>query len=336
MGSIPTEPFQPLDPDHFNKESKAVVDFITDYYRDIELFPVRSQVKPGYLRNLIPNAPPLLPEPITTILQNIRTDIFPGLTHWQSPNFYGYFQANASTPGFTGEMLCSGLNVVGFNWIASPAATELETIVMNWLAKMLKLPINFLSGSQGGGGGGGVIHGSTCEAVVCTLAAARDSALSDSKGEGITKLTVYASDQTHFTVQKAAKLIGIPPRNFRVISTSAKTGYALTAESVKAAMDADVVAGMVPLYLCGTVGTTAVGAVDLIREIGEVAKEFGVWFHVDAACAGSAGICPEFHRFFDGLETADSFSFNPHKWLLSNMDCCCLWVSYLLLMAKER
>ncbi|XP_020700685.1 tyrosine decarboxylase 1-like [Dendrobium catenatum] len=322
MGNLPIEPFQPLDLDLFSKESKAVVDFISDYYRDIERFPVRSQVKPGYLRNLIPDTPPLFPSPITTILHDIKTDIFPGLTHWQSPNFYAYYQANASSAGFAGEMLCSGLNVVGFSWIASPAATELETIVMDWMANMLKLPPTFLSG----GLGGGVIHGSTCEAVVCTLAAARDNALSQSNGEGITKLTVYASDQTHFTFQKAAKLVGIPTRNFRVISTSAETGYALTAESVRAAMDADVVAGMVPLYLCGTVGTTAVGAVDPLREIGEVAREFGVWFHVDAACAGSAAICPEFRWYFDGLETADSFSMNPHKWLLANMDCCCLWV----------
>ncbi|KAL0911452.1 hypothetical protein M5K25_019595 [Dendrobium thyrsiflorum] len=322
MGSLPTESFQPLDPDLFSKESKAVVDFIADYYRDIEHFPVRSQVKPGYLRNLIPDTPPLLPSPISTILHDIKTDIFPGLTHWQSPNFYAYYQANASTAGFAGEMLCSGLNVVGFSWVASPAATELETIVMDWMANMLKLPRTFLSGGRGGG----VIHGSTCEAVVCTLAAARDNALSQSNGEGITKLTVYASDQTHFTFQKAAKLVGIPARNFRVISTSAETGYALTAENVRAAMDADVVAGMVPLYLCGTVGTTAVGAVDPLREIGEVAREFGVWFHVDAACAGSAAICPEFRRYFDGMETADSFSMNPHKWLLANMDCCCLWV----------
>nr|ADG34844.1 putative phenylacetaldehyde synthase [Vanda hybrid cultivar] len=324
MGSLPTEPFLPLDPDRFTKESKAVVDFIADYYRQIELFPVRSQVKPGYLHDRIPNTPPILSEPITTILHDIKTDIFPGLTHWQSPNFYGYYQANASTPGFAGEMLCSGLNVVGFSWIASPAATELETIIMDWMAKMLKLPSTFLSGHLGGGGG--VIHGSTCEAVLCTLAAARDNALSKSDGEGITKLTVYVSDQTHFTVQKAAKLVGIPTRNLRVISTSRETGYALTAEIVRAAMDADVAAGMVPLYLCGTVGTTAVGAVDPIREIGEVAREFGVWFHVDAAYAGSAGICPEFRRFFDGVETADSFSLNPHKWLLANMDCCCLWV----------
>ncbi|PKU88101.1 Tyrosine/DOPA decarboxylase 2 [Dendrobium catenatum] len=214
MGSLPTEPFQPLDLNLFSKESKLVVDFIADYYRDIESFPVRSQVKPGYLRNLIPDTPPLFPSPITTILHDIKTDIFPGLTHWQSPNFYAYYQANASSAGFAGEMLCSGLNVVGFSWIAYPAATELETIVMDWMANMLKLPPTFLSG----GLGGGVIHGSTCEAVVCTLAAARDNALSQSNGEGITKLTVYASDQTHFTFQKAAKLVGIPARNFRVIS----------------------------------------------------------------------------------------------------------------------
>ncbi|KAJ0983677.1 hypothetical protein J5N97_011932 [Dioscorea zingiberensis] len=221
-------------------------------------------------------------------------------------------------------MLCTGFNVVGFNWIASPAATELESIVMDWMAKMMKLPSKFLF--SGGQGGGGVLHGSTCEAVVCTLAAARDKALNKFGFDCITKLVVYASDQTHFTVQKASKIIGIPPCNFRSIPTSASSGYGLHADDVRQGMKVDIAQGFMPLYLCATVGTTAVGAVDPLLELGQVAREFGVWFHVDAAYAGSSAICPEFRSYFDGVELADSISMNPHKWFLTNMDCCCLWL----------
>lgn len=323
-----TTSFQPLNPDEFAEESKAVVDFVAQYYRQVGQYPVCSQVEPGYLKKLVPDSAPHHHEPIETILEDIQNDIVPGLTHWQSPNFYAYFPGNASTAGFLGEMLCSGFNTVGFNWISSPAATELESIVMDWMAKMLKLPSSFMF--SGGQGGGGVLHGSTCEAVVCTLAAARDKALQGCKVGGsagdITKLVVYASDQTHFTVQKAAKLIGIPPSNFRAIPTAAASGYALTADSIRWAIEQDIADGLVPLYLCGTIGTTAVGAVDPLLDLGRIANQYGIWFHIDAAYAGSAGICPEFRQHLDGVELADSFSMNPHKWFLTNMDCSCLWV----------
>jgi aromatic-L-amino-acid decarboxylase len=271
----------------------------------------------------LPDSAPYGPESLEDILKDVSESILPGLTHWQSPNFFAYFQANASTAGFLGEMLCSGLNVVGFNWISSPAATELESIVMDWMGKMLKLPSSFLFS----GTGGGVLHGSTCEAVVCTLAAARDKALEKLGGsENITRLVVYASDQTHFTVQKAAKLIGITKSNFRAITTSFSTKFAQSPENLRAAIEEDIKAGLVPLYLCGTVGTTACGAVDPINELGNIAREYKMWFHVDAAYAGSACICPEFRPYLDGVELADSVSLNPHKWFLTNMDCCCLWL----------
>lgn len=170
------------------------------------------------------------------------------------------------------------------------------------------------------------MHGSTCEAVVCTLVAARDGALSKVGHDAISKLVVYASDQTHSTVQKAVRIVGIPPKNFRTIPTSAASCYSLTPHSLQAAMEADVAKGLLPIYVCATVGTTAVGAVDPIREIGKVANKFGAWYHVDAAYAGSAAVCPEFRHYFDGVELADSISMNPHKWFLTNMDCCCLWV----------
>ncbi|XP_007030243.2 PREDICTED: tyrosine decarboxylase 1 [Theobroma cacao] len=323
MGSASRKTFLPLEPTSFTNESKAVIDFIADYYKNIEEYPVQSSVEPGYLSAKLPNSAPYCPESLEDILKDVNDCIIPGLTHWQSPNFFAYFQANASTAGFLGEMLCSGFNVVGFNWISSPAATELESIVLDWMGKLLKLPSSFLFS----GTGGGVLHGSTCEAAVCTLAAARDKALKELGGwENITKLMVYASDQTHFTFQKAAKLVGIPPSNFRFIETSLSTGFSMSSDQVRLAIEHDIKSGLVPLFLCATIGTTACGAIDPIAELGKVAREYKLWLHIDAAYAGSACICSELRHFLDGVELANSVSMNPHKWFLTNMDCCCLWI----------
>lgn len=219
-------------------------------------------------------------------------------------------------------MLCSGLNVLGFNWISSPAATELESIVMDWMGNLLKLPASFLFS----GNGGGVLHGTTCEAIVCTLAAARDRALKKFGWEKITKLVVYASDQTHSTLHKGAKLVGIPPGNIRTLRTSILSGFSLLPETLEGEIEKDIELGFVPLFICGTVGTTACGAVDPIEDLGKIAKKYNLWFHIDAAYAGNALICPEFRHYLNGVELADSISMNAHKWFLTNLTCCCLWV----------
>ncbi|KAE8679768.1 Tyrosine/DOPA decarboxylase 2 [Hibiscus syriacus] len=324
MNKTSEKSFLPLDILSFQDESKAVVDFISDYYKNIEKYPVQSIVDPGYLSSKLPDSAPCTPDSLEDVLNDVNQHILPGLTHWQSPNFFAYYQASSSTAGFLGEMLCSAFNVVGFNWISSPAATELESVVVDWMGKMLKLPSSFLFS----GTGGGVIHGTTCEAVVCTLAAARDKALKelDSNWANITKFVVYASDQTHFTFQKAAKLVGIPPSNFRFLQTSFATEFAMSPEVLRSAIKDDIRSGLVPLYICATVGTTACGAVDPIADLGKIANEYKLWLHIDAAHAGNACICPEFRHFLDGVELASSLSMNPHKWFLTNMDCCCLWL----------
>ncbi|KAI5015810.1 hypothetical protein ZWY2020_059349 [Hordeum vulgare] len=319
-----------LDPDTFAGDSRAVIDFLAGYYGDVERYPVQSEAEAGSLRRVLPDAAPETGEAIDGILEDVGQHILRGLTHFQSPNFFAYYPANASTAGFVGEMLCAGLNVVPFTWAASPMATELECLMLDWMGKLMCLPDRFLF--SGSGGGGGVLHGSTCESVVCTLAAARDRALKRlMTHEAILKLVVYASDQSHTTFQKGARIVGIPPSNFRVIPTSAASSYGLTAESVRDAVEADLASGLVPLYLCATVGTTGVGAVDPVGELGEVARRYGMWLpsthDVDAAYAGSALICPEFQGYMEGAELADSVSMNPHKWFLTNMDCCCLWVA---------
>ncbi|PKI32488.1 hypothetical protein CRG98_047112 [Punica granatum] len=230
--------------------------------------------------------------------------------------------SNASTAGILGEILCSGFGVVGFSWVSSPAATELESLVMEWLGEMLKLPRPFLFS----GGGGGVIHGNTCEAIICTLAAARDKMLRESGEKNITKLVVYCSDQTHCAFKKAAQVVGINARNIRAINTTKVTEFGMCPSSLKQAIATDIKEGLVPLYLCATVGTTSTSAVDPVKELCRVAEEHNVWVHVDAAYAGAACICPEYRGLIDGVELANSFSFNAHKWFLTGLDCCCLWV----------
>ncbi|XP_031104508.1 tyrosine decarboxylase 2-like, partial [Ipomoea triloba] len=179
-----------LDPEEFRRQGHMVVDFLADYFHNVGKYPVRSQVEPGYLRKTLPEAAPNTPEPLENILRDVYKDILPGITHWQSPNFFAYFPCISSTPGILGEILSSGLNVVGFNWIASPAATELESIVMDWFGKLLRLPTSFLFS----GGGGGVLQGTTCEAMVCTIVAAREKMLGKIGRDNFGKLVVYSSD----------------------------------------------------------------------------------------------------------------------------------------------
>ncbi|MFQ6656640.1 hypothetical protein Gotur_026660 [Gossypium turneri] len=299
-----------------------IIDFIADYYQNMEKYPVLSQVQPGYLAKLLPKSAPNIPEPIETILHDIQHYIIPGITHWQSPNYFAYFPSSGSIAGFLGEVLSTGFNVVGFNWISSPAATELEFVTMDWLGQMLGLPQSFLFS----GTGGGVIQGTTCEAILCTLVAARDQMLAKVGRENIGKLVFYGSDQTHCALLKAAKVAGLECKNFRAIKTMRSTVFQLSAESLRTTIRLDVEAGLIPAFLCATIGTTSTTAVDPIRSLSEVTKEYGMWIHVDAAYAGSACICPEYRHFIDGVENVNSFSFNAHKWFFTTLDCCCLWV----------
>ncbi|KAG6434570.1 hypothetical protein SASPL_106208 [Salvia splendens] len=193
---------KPMDAEQLREYGHQMVDFIADYYKNIESFPVRSQVQPGYLRELLPDSAPVRPESLQDVLDDIQSKILPGVTHWQSPEFFAYFPSNSSIAGFLGEMLSAGINMVGFSWITSPAATELEMIVLDWLAKALKLPDQFLSTGQGGG----VIQGTASEAVLVVLLAARDQVVRRVGKDATGRLVVYCSDQTHSALQKACKI----------------------------------------------------------------------------------------------------------------------------------
>jgi glutamate/tyrosine decarboxylase-like PLP-dependent enzyme len=324
-----------FDVEEFRIHAHQMVDFIADYHRDIESFPVRSQVEPGYLQKLLPEQAPDDPEPLEDILSDVQSKIVPGVTHWQSPNFFGYYPSNGSTAGFLGEMLSGGFNIVGFSWITSPAATELEMVVLDWLGKLLQLPNEFLSSGKGGG----VIQGTASEAVLVVMLAARKRAVEKAtKEQGLTelealgKLVAYTSDQAHSCVNKASQIAGIRLENLRLIPTDASTNYSMSPQVLAKTVAADVAAGLVPFFLCGVVGSTSSAAVDPLPELGDIAKEYGMWFHVDGAYAGNACICPEYRAHLNGVEKADSFDMNPHKWLLTNFDCSTLWVKHPTLL----
>ncbi|KAG7019491.1 Tyrosine/DOPA decarboxylase 2, partial [Cucurbita argyrosperma subsp. argyrosperma] len=317
----------PLDPEEFRNQAYKVVDFIADYYKNIEQFPVLSQVHPGYLRKtLTQQSAPDDPECLESILRDVDRYVVPGISHWQSPNFFAYFPSSSSSAGLVGEMLSTGFNVVGFNWVSSPAATELEMLVVDWFGEMLKLPKSFLFSGGGGGGGGGVLQGTTCEAILSTLVAARDQKLKVIGRDMFCKLVVYGSDQTHMSLQKAAQVAGFGEENFRVIKTTKSDSFGLSPTSLKMAIQSDIEKGFVPLYLCATIGTTSTNAVDPLDSLCEIAQQNGIWVHVDAAYAGSVCICPEFRHFLNGVEKANSFSLNAHKWFFTAPDCCCLWL----------
>ncbi|XP_010526485.1 PREDICTED: tyrosine decarboxylase 1-like [Tarenaya hassleriana] len=313
---------KPMDSEQLRECGHRMVDFIADYYRTIENFPVLSQVQPDYLRNLLPDSAPDQPENLEEVLSDVQEKILPGLTHWQSPNYFAYYPSNSSIAGFLGEMLSAGLNIVGFSWITSPAATELEMIVLDWLSQLLNLPEQFLSK----GNGGGVIQGTASEAVLVVLIAARDKVLRKVGKDALEKLVVYASDQTHSSLQKACQISAIRPENCRLLKTDASTNYALSPESLQAAISHDLASGLIPFFICASVGTTSSTAVDPLPALGRIAKDNEMWFHVDAAYAGSACICPEYRQYIDGIEEADSFNMNAHKWFLTNFDCSLLWV----------
>ncbi|KAL0733442.1 hypothetical protein Bca4012_009652 [Brassica carinata] len=299
-----------MDSEQLREYGHRMVDFIADYYKTIETFPVLSQVQPGYLHNLLPDSAPDQPETVEQVLDDVKTKILPGVTHWQSPTFFAYYPSNSSVAGFLGEMLSAGLGIVGFSWVTSPAATELEMIVLDWLAKLLNLPEQFLSK----GNGGGVIQGSASEAILVAMLGAREKVLRRVGKNALGKLVVYS------------QIAGIHPENCRVLKADSSTNYALRPELLQEAVTKDLEAGLIPFFLCGNVGTTSSTAVDPLAALGKIAKSNEIWFHVDAAYAGSACICPEYRQYIDGVETADSFNMNAHKWFLTNFDCSLLWV----------
>jgi len=312
-----------VNPDEFRQWGRKVVDWIADYMERVERYPVMSQVKPGQIRAQLPASPPMKGEPFENMLRDVDQIILPGITHWQSPCFFAYFPSNNSGPSILGELLSAGLGVQGMLWATSPACTELETHVLDWVVEMLGLPRRFRSDSAGGG----VIQDTASSAVLCALLAARERAtggqcnLTGADG----RLVAYTSTQAHSSVEKAVRVAGLGVKNLRLIEVDEH--YAMRPERLAAAIAADRAAGLRPCFVSATVGTTSSTAMDPLREIGRICWEQGVWLHVDAALAGTAAVCPEFRWIHNGLEMADSYAFNPHKWMFTNFDCDCFFVA---------
>ncbi len=310
-------------PEEFRRHGHAVVDWIADYYSRIESFPVLSRAEPGQIRATLPVDPPENGERFSALLADLDRLILPGVTHWQSPNFYAYFPSNASGPAILGDLLASGLGVQGMLWATSPACTELETHVLDWVARLLDLPQKFRSDSTGGG----VIQDTASSATLCALLAARERATnfaSNRRGcDG--RLVAYTSSQAHSSLEKAVQIAGIGRDNLRLIQVNEE--FALKPEALAQRLEQDQRAGLVPCFVCATVGTTSSNAIDPVAEIGRLCRQQGLWLHVDAAMSGTAALCPEFRHIHSGLEFADSYCFNPHKWMFTNFDCDCFYVA---------
>lgn len=299
-----------------------MIDWIADYYENIEQYPVLSQVKPGEIRANLPASAPLKGESFEDIMADVDRVIMPGVTHWQSPGYFAYFPSNTSGPGILGELLSAGLGVQGMIWATSPACTELETHVLDWLVDMMDLPAHYKSDSTGGG----VIQDTASSAVLCGVLAGRERAtgFASNKHGADGKLVVYASTETHSSVEKAAKIAGIGSENVRLIPVD--DTMAMRPDALQEAIQKDKAAGLVPCFVTATVGTTSSYGIDPVEKIGEICQAEDIWFHVDAAMLGTAALCPEFRYFHKGLSYADSYCFNPHKWMLTNFDCSVFYV----------
>ncbi|XP_039298913.1 histidine decarboxylase [Nilaparvata lugens] len=317
-----------MDFEEYRKRGKEMVDYIADYLMNIRERRVYPDVKPGYLRQMVPDHAPFDPEPWEKISADIDTIIMPGVTHWQSPYMHAYFPALNSFPSLLGDMLADAINCLGFTWASSPACTELETVVMNWLGKMIGLPDEFLH-TRSDSPGGGVIQTTSSEATFICLLAGRTEAIYRYKeldynledAEINSRLVAYCSDQAHSSVEKAG-LIGLVKMRY----IESDDNLSLRGDKLVEAIAQDRNKGLIPFFLCATLGTTGACAFDNLQELGPICEKERLWLHVDAAYAGTAFICPEFRKWLNGVHYADSIAFNPSKWMMVHFDCTAMWV----------
>ena len=303
--------------DEFRVNAHLLVDWMADYLDQIEHLPVKSQVKPGEILAQLPKLPPLEREPIETIIRDFQEIILPGITHWQSPNFFSYFPANSSYASVLAEMLTATLGAQCMIWDTSPAAAELEERVMIWLREMLDLPSHF----------NGVIQDTASSATLCAILSAREKVSNystNNQGLPHQNYRVYCSTQTHSSIDKAVRIAGIGQDNLLKIEVD--KNLAMDVSALEKQIKTDLEKGKKPLCVIATLGTTGTTAIDPLSEISELCQAFDIWLHVDAAYAGTALILPEFRWMGEGLEHADSFVFNPHKWMFTNFDCSAYFV----------
>ncbi len=305
-------------PEEFRKHAHQLVDWIADYYQQIEKYPVKSQVNPGDIIGQLPDHAPQEGTSFEEIFKDFQQVILPGITHWQSPNFYAYFPANASFPSLLGEMLMAALGTQCMIWETSPAAAELEEQVMRWLRDMIGLPKGF----------SGVIQDTASTATLCALLTAREKKTAYQTNEqGLQqakRMRIYCSTETHSSVEKGIKIMGLGRENLVKIPVDEEQSIEI--DSLREAIAQDMAAGYVPLCVVAALGTTGALAFDPLEGIAALCKEHKIWLHVDAAYAGSAFILPEYQHYLKGIEGVDSLVFNPHKWLMTHFDCSAYFV----------
>jgi aromatic-L-amino-acid/L-tryptophan decarboxylase len=304
--------------EEFRKHAHAMVDWMADYLETVESRPVKSPVRPGEIMNKLPVLPPQEGEAFEKIFDDFTSIILPGMTHWQHPSFFAYFPANNSEPSILAEMLTATLGAQCMSWVTSPAATELEGRMMQWLGAMIGLPATFT----------GVIQDTASTATLCSVITAREvrSRFSvNMRGyPSYTRFTAYCSTEAHSSIEKAIRIAGIGKENLRKIEVD--QSFAMRPEALDEAIKADVKAGMTPLLVVAAFGTTGSTAIDPLKAIGQICQRYKLWYHIDAAFAGSALLLPEIRTLADGIELADTFVFNPHKWLFTNFDCSAYFV----------
>lgn len=305
-----------MDAGSFRRFGHELVDWVADYMEKVEGYPVMSGVRPGEIRSRLPENPPAGGQGMEEIIRDLDEIILPGITHWQHPRFFAYFPATTSGPSILAELVSAGLGINAMLWQTSPAATELEETVMEWLRRMLGLPEGFE----------GVIQDTASTATLCALLCARERLSNFEVNEaGFPEwhadeaMRVYTSTEAHSSVEKGVRIAGFGSRN--LVKVPVDSNYAMDTEKLRKEIESDLAKGYRPCCVCATVGTTSSTAVDPLREIGKISDKYGLWLHVDAALAGSAAILPEKRPMLAGVELVDSFVFNPHKWLFTNFDC---------------
>lgn len=307
-----------MDNNEFRRQGHEIVEWIARYFENVESYPVKSGIKPGEIKGALPDMPPAAGEPFDRFMHDFDEIIMPGITHWQSPNFFAYFPANSSPPSVLAEMLTAALGAQCMIWETSPAAAELEEKMMEWLKVMTGLPPEFE----------GVIQDSASSATLAALITARERTtgfLSNSDGLHDTgRLRIYASTQAHSSVEKGAGVAGFGRKN--LVRIPVRSDYSVDAEALERAIEKDIAEKFIPCCVVATLGTTGTTAVDSIEEVGAICRKHGLWLHVDAALGGTALLLPEMRWMIQGIGYVDSLVFNPHKWMFTNFDCSAYFV----------
>ncbi len=313
-----------MDKEEFKKTGYAFIDWVSDYLTEVGSYPVKSEVMPGQIRNRLPLEAPLEGEQMEEIFKDFQEIILPGITHWQHPNWFAYFPANNSPASILAELLTAGIGAQCMVWQTSPAAAELEEVVLKWLREILGLPKNME----------GVIQDTASTATLCALLTAREVATDfEANRKGVSKtLVVYASEEAHSSIEKGVKIAGYGREYLRFIPTD--EAYALIPAKLEEAIIKDKQAGLHPACVVATLGTTSSLAIDPLEAISEICQRHGIWLHVDAAFAGTAALLEEHRLMLKGIEKVDSFVFNPHKWMLTNFDCSVYFVKNPDLLVK--